>query len=172
MSDTRSPRRTFPHPDGHHLAQVNFATAIADLDDPVMDGFVSALAAVNGIAEKSPGFVWRLKDKDDEAAAMAILGDPRETFTLSVWQSAADLEFFAWNTVHRRFMKNRHKWFLPPRAPFLVMWWIPAGTIPTFPDALARLARLREQGPSEAGFGWDNLDGARAWQGVGSPPVS
>ena len=151
---------------------MNFATAIADLDDPVMDGFVSALAAVNGIAEKSPGFVWRLKDKDDEAAAMAILGDPRETFTLSVWQSAADLEFFAWNTVHRRFMKNRHKWFLPPRAPFLVMWWIPAGTIPTFPDALARLARLREQGPSEAGFGWDNLDGARAWQGVGSPPVS
>jgi len=171
MSDTRSPRRTFPHPDGHHLAQVNFATAIADLDDPVMDGFVSALAAVNGIAEKSPGFVWRLKDKDDEAAAMAILGDPRETFTLSVWQSAADLEFFAWNTVHRRFMKNRHSWFLPPGAPFLVMWWFPAGTIPTFPDALARLKRLREEGPSEVGFGWDNLPGTRLWQTAGHPPV-
>jgi heme-degrading monooxygenase HmoA len=161
----------FHQPAGHHLAQVNFATAIADLDDPVMAGFVDALAAVNGIAERSPGFVWRLKDRDEEAAALAILGDPRETFTLSVWQSAADLEFFAWNTVHRRFMKNRHRWFLPPKAPFLVMWWVPAGTIPTFPDALARLERLRDEGPSESGFGWDNLPGTRVWQTASHPPV-
>ena len=161
----------YHQPPGHHLAQLNFATAIANLDDPVMAGFVEALAAVNGIAERSPGFVWRLKDKVDEAAALAMIGDPRETFTMSVWERAADLEFFAWNTVHRRFMKNRHRWFRPPTAPFLVMWWLPAGTIPTFADALARLGRLRNDGPSEAGFGWDNLPGTRLWQTAGHPPV-
>lgn len=169
MPDAKSDRLTFPQPDGHHLAQLNFATAIADLDDPVMAGFVDALATVNGIAERSPGFVWRIRDSQ-EAAAQAIIGDPRETFTMSVWETAADLEFFAWNTVHRRFMKNRHGWFLPPATPFLVMWWIEIGTIPTIEDALARLARLREEGPSEAGFGWDNLDGTRVWQTAGPPP--
>ena len=171
MTVMRTDRRTFPQPDGHHLAQLNFARAIADLDDPVMAGFVTALAAVNGIAEKSPGFVWRLKDRAEEEAAMRILGDPRETFTLSVWRSAADLEFFVWNTVHRRFMKNRHRWFVPPPAPFLVMWWVPEGTKPAFADALARLERLRREGPSADGFGWDNLAGTRAWQTAGPPPM-
>ena len=170
MPDAQPHRLTFPQPDGYHLAQLNFATAIADLDDPVMAGFVDALATLNGIAEKSPGFVWRLKGSQ-EAAAQAIVGDPRETFTMSLWESAAELEFFAWNTVHRRFMKNRHSWFRRPAAPFLVMWWLPAGTIPAFTDALARLARLREERPSEAGFGWDNLDGPRAWQTAGPPPL-
>jgi hypothetical protein len=170
MPDAKPAHLTFPQPDRHHLAQLNFATAIADLDDPVMAGFVDALAVVNGIAERSQGFVWRIKDSQ-EAAAQAIVGDRRETFTMSLWESAADLEFFAWNTVHRRFMKDRHSWFRPPSAPFLVMWWLPAGTIPAFTDALARLARLREEGPSEAGFGWDNLEGPRAWQTAGPPPL-
>ncbi|MEK9559027.1 MAG: DUF3291 domain-containing protein, partial [Alphaproteobacteria bacterium] len=90
---------------------------------------------------------------------------------MSVWASAADLEFYIWNTVHRRFMKNRHRWFLPPVEPFFVMWWIEAGTVPTIEDALERLARLRRDGPSEAGFGWDNLPGTRIWQTTGHPPV-
>ena len=42
----------FAQPDGHHLAQLNLAAAVADLDDPVMAGFMNALAGVNAIAEK------------------------------------------------------------------------------------------------------------------------
>ena len=34
--------RLFPQPDGHHLAELNIATSIADLDDPVMAGFERA----------------------------------------------------------------------------------------------------------------------------------
>ena len=163
-------RTVFPQPAGHHLAQINLARAVDDLDQPAMAAFMEALARVNAIAAKSPGYVWRLNDPDLDAQAKALLDDPRETYTLSVWDSADALEFFAWNTVHRRFMKNRHGWFLPPATPFLVMWWIEIGTIPTIEDALARLARLREEGPSEAGFGWDNLDGTRVWQTAGPPP--
>ena len=72
-----------------------------------MDG----LAGVNAIAEKSDGFIWRLTDPAADAAAKALLADPRETYTLSLWRDAAALEFFVWNTVHRRFMRNRHSWF-------------------------------------------------------------
>ena len=164
-------RLTFPQPAGHHLAQINLARAVDDLDQPAMAEFVTALAKVNAIAAKSPGYVWRLNDPALDAEARALLDDPRETYTLSVWDSADALEFFAWNTVHRRFMNNRHKWFVPPTAPFLAMWWIPVGRTPDFADALARLDHLRRHGPSERGFGWANLAGTRAWQSTDAPPV-
>lgn len=167
----------FPQPEGHHLATLNIAMAIADLDDPVMRDFVKALDAVNGIADRSAGFVWRLKDdsgRGDAARVSPHMRDPRLTATLSVWERAADLEFFAWNTVHRRFMNNRHRWFLPPRKAFLVMWWIPAGTLPDIDDAFDRLTKLQDHGPSDTGFGWANLQGRRAWQNdgetAGGPP--
>ena len=164
-------RLTFPQPAGHHLAQINLARAVDDLDKPAMAEFMAALDKVNAIAAKSPGYVWRLVDPVAHEAAKALLGDPRETYTLSVWDSADALEFFVWNTVHRRFMNNRHKWFVPPTAPFLAMWWIPQGTTPDFADALARLNHLRAHGPSERAFGWASLAGTRAWQSHGAPPV-
>ena len=74
--------------------RVEPAAAVADLDDPVMAGFMNALAGVNAIAEKSDGFVWRQKDPAVDAAAKALLDDPRDTYTLSVWEDAAALEFF------------------------------------------------------------------------------
>jgi len=164
-------RAVFPQPAGHHLAQINLARAVDDLDKPAMAEFMAALDKVNAIAAKSPGYVWRLDDPVAHEQAKTLLGDPRETYTLSVWDSADALEFFAWNTVHRRFMNNRHKWFVPPTAPFLAMWWIPAGTTPEFPEALARLDHLRKHGPSHRAFGWRNLAGTRAWQSDGPPPI-
>ena len=162
---------TFPQPDGHHLAQINLARAVDNLDQPAMAEFMAALDGVNAIAAKTPGFVWRLDDPALDAQAKALLDDPRETYTLSVWDSADALEFFAWNAVHRRFMNNRHKWFVPPELPFLAMWWLPAGTTPDFADALARLNHLREFGASARAFGWTNLAGTRAWLTDGPPPV-
>ena len=71
MPDAKPAHLTFPQPNRHHLAQLNFATAIADLDDPVMAGFIDALAVVNGIAERSQGFVWRIKDGQEAADEVA-----------------------------------------------------------------------------------------------------
>ena len=52
-------RQVFPQQAGRHLAQVNLARAVDDLDQPAMAEFIAALKKVNGIAERSPGFVWR-----------------------------------------------------------------------------------------------------------------
>ena len=171
MPDGQATGQIFPQPDGHHLAQVNLARAVDDLDQPAMAAFMQALDKVNAIAAKTPGYVWRLVDPVAHEEAKMLLGDPRETYTLSVWETADALEFFAWNTVHRRFMNNRHRWFVPPTSPFLAMWWIPVGTRPDFADALARLEHLRANGPSERAFGWKNLAGTRAWQSQGAPPL-
>jgi hypothetical protein len=47
-----------------HLAQVNTARMNADLDDPVMSGFVQRLDEINALADGSKGFVWRFQTEE------------------------------------------------------------------------------------------------------------
>ena len=46
-----------------HLAQLNIGKFRFPTDDPRMAGFMQNLDRVNAIAERSEGFVWRLKDE-------------------------------------------------------------------------------------------------------------
>ena len=119
MPDKPSQDQIFAQPAGHCLAELNIATSVADLDNPAMAEFMNALDVENAIANRSPGFVWRLKDESGNAIGFKRDGDPRESYILSVWERAQDLEFYIWNTVHRRFKNQRHKWFLPASAPYL-----------------------------------------------------
>jgi hypothetical protein len=51
-----------------HLAQINIGRIVgADINDPVMKTFVDQLEEVNALAEGSKGFVWRLKDENNNA---------------------------------------------------------------------------------------------------------
>ena len=150
-------------PDGHCLAELNIGLAVADLDAPTMADFMKTLDKVNRIADRSPGFVWRLQDEAGNATGVKFSENPREIVNLSVWQTSADLEHYVWNTVHRQFMKRRAEWFVPLDQPYFVLWWVPAGVLPTLAEALDRLAWLRSDGPSAHAFGWSNLLGQRIW---------
>jgi hypothetical protein len=44
-----------------HLAQMNVATALYDMEDRRMAKFVGRLAEINALADAAPGFVWRLQ---------------------------------------------------------------------------------------------------------------
>jgi hypothetical protein len=55
----------------HHLAQINIARLIAPLDDPKIAGFVSQLEPINAVADRAPGFVWRLKSESGNATDIA-----------------------------------------------------------------------------------------------------
>jgi hypothetical protein len=46
-------------PPNHHLAQLNIGRIRYEIDDPRMADFTNNLALVNGIAERSAGFIWR-----------------------------------------------------------------------------------------------------------------
>ena len=45
----------------YHVAQVNIGRVRAPIEDPVMAGFVRRLDEINVLADRSPGFVWRLQ---------------------------------------------------------------------------------------------------------------
>ena len=89
-------------PPQSHLAQLNVACAPDDMDSPRLSGFMGALDRVNGVAERSPGFVWRLKDDAGNATDIKVTADPRYIVNLSVWETPAHLEHFVWNTAHKR----------------------------------------------------------------------
>ena len=119
-------------PANTHLAQLNIAAAVDDLESKQLADFMAALDRVNAVAERSPGFVWRLQDADGNATSIKASDDPRLVVNMSVWETPHQLEQFVWNTIHKRVYTKRTKWFSRTgHERSFVMWWVPAGHLPT-----------------------------------------
>jgi Domain of unknown function (DUF3291) len=147
-----------------HLAQLNIGRVLGGPNDPRMADFYNNLAKINALAERMPGFVWRLKDASgDSAMALHWPGDPTMNVNMSVWESAEALGKFVFQTVHRNIYARKHEFFEVPEKPTVVMWWIPVGHIPTLEEAKGRLEHYRQYGTSEFAFGWADLPDAKAF---------
>src|SRR5919112_4903534 len=136
----------------HHLAQVNVATLRASLDSPELAGFVAQLEPINALADGSPGFVWRLQTEDGDATAIRPFEDERIILTMSVWESPAALHAYVYQSAHAEVMRRRREWFSRMTDAFLALWWVPAGHRPTVAEGVARLERLRDDGPTPHAF--------------------
>ena len=146
-----------------HLAQLNIARPRFPLEDPRMADFVGNLDRVNAVAERSPGFVWRLIGDGNDATDLSFEDDPDVIINMSVWESGEHLEHFVWNTVHKAIYRRRGEWFPPLGKPHFVMWYVPAGHEPTLAEAKARLDHLAANGPSDHAFGWEGLPNLKRW---------
>jgi hypothetical protein len=71
---------------------------------------------------------------------------------MSVWQDVESLFDFVYRSSHRLVMAKRRNWFVPPEGAYQVLWWIPAGSIPTPQQGLERLRHLERNGPSTHAF--------------------
>jgi hypothetical protein len=147
-----------------HLAQLNIGRFRYPTGDPRMADFVNNLDLVNGLAERSAGFVWRLKDDSGNATNFRPFPDPQMAVNLSVWESVEALERYVYQTVHNRFYGRRQEWFDTLEGPHSVMWWIPAGHLPTLTEARERLEHLAARGPSDHAFGWVSVPSAQLWK--------
>jgi hypothetical protein len=135
-----------------HLAQLNVGRLRAPLDDPRIDDFRNNLERVNALAEVSRGFVWRLQDEGGDATGIKAFDDELEIINLTVWESIDALADFTYRSAHVQFLRRRREFFEAPTQPILCLWWIPAGTIPSVTDAVARLEHLRAHGPTPTAF--------------------
>ncbi|NOJ14286.1 DUF3291 domain-containing protein [Vibrio splendidus] len=134
------------------LAQLNIALAKYPLDAPEIKEFIDNLELVNGIAESSEGFVWRLKDESGDATNIQAFDDPNMIVNMSVWDSVDSLKNFMFRTHHRDFMRRKGDWFHRLPEDTYVLWWIEADHIPTLEEAIERLEHLREIGDSPYAF--------------------
>jgi hypothetical protein len=124
----------------------------APLDDPLMEGFRSQLERINAVADRSPGFVWRLQTPDGDATAIRTFEDDRILFNMSVWESLEALHQYVYEGPHLGPLRDRREWFLPFEGPMLALWWIPAGHVPTVKEAKEKLEELGRIGPTAAAF--------------------
>ena len=158
-----------------HLAQLNVGRLLADPDDPRVAPFMRALDQVNGVGKRSPRFVWMIEGSGEPGIGNTetkIDGAPRFIANLSVWRDVESLEAFVWKTVHRQFYDRRAEWFEVLGEMHFATWWVVPGHRPSFDEALARLANLREHGDSDHAFGWAFLSEARLWQEDGCANVA
>lgn len=137
---------------GHHLAQFNIAQAKAPLDDPLLADFMARLDEINALAEDSPGFVWRLQSDSGNATDIRAYDDPRTLINMSVWDSPKALFDYVYKSGHGKVMARRKEWFERFDGPYVVLWWVPAGHLPTLEEARDRLVHLERHGPSAHAF--------------------
>ena len=142
-----------------HLAEFNIARIKYPLDDPRMREFVDNVDRINKLADKLPGFVWRLQGESGHAMDMRVYDDPAILPNLTVWTNVEALERFVFKTVHGRFFDRRETWF-EQQEQTLVLWWVPAGHRPTLEEGVARLDHLRAHGSFDFAFGWESLPAA------------
>ncbi len=136
----------------YHLAQVNIARMRAPLTDPVMAGFVAELDAINALADSSPGFIWRLQTSEGNATDIRPYEDDLILVNLSLWASLADLSTFVYKSRHRQVLQQRQQWFQRFNGPYVALWWVPSGHIPTVEEAKEHLAHLSIHGETPYTF--------------------
>jgi hypothetical protein len=148
-----------------HIAELNIGRLRYPLNDPRLADFVDNLARVNEMAERMPGFVWRLKGEDPgNALDVRPFADPTMAVNMSVWETVADLENFVWKTVHQRLYNRKAEWFEKLKSHHLVMWYVAQGHVPTLADAEERLHHLEAHGNTDFAFDWSHLEHVKLWQ--------
>lgn len=137
---------------GYHLAQLNIGRPAAPLDSAQLADFVAGLEPVNAAADAAPGFVWRLKEEGGDATSFVIYDEPVILVNMSVWTGRQALLGFVYSDTHRALLRRRREFFTRMAQAYTVLWWVPAGHLPTVAEAQERLDHLRAHGPSGHAF--------------------
>jgi hypothetical protein len=137
---------------GYHIAQINIGRITAALEDPVMTGFVARLDEINALADRSPGFVWRLQESGGNATYLRPYADDRILVNMSVWETVEALSHFVYRTAHVELLRQRQQWFEKFSGAYAALWWVPASHVPGIDEAKKRLAHLEAHGPTEFAF--------------------
>jgi len=136
----------------YHIAQVNIGRMKGPLDDPAMAGFVNRLEEINALADRSPGFVWRLQASNGNATYVRPYDDQSILVNMSVWETVEALKRYVYHTAHAELLRQREAWFEKFASVYAALWWVPAGHIPGVDEAKKRLAHLEAHGPSQFAF--------------------
>ncbi len=136
----------------YELAQLNIGVIKGPMDSPIMADFAANLERINALAERSPGFAWRLQTEEGDATAIRPFENENMLVNMSVWRDVESLNKYVYNSAHVELMRRRREWFERMNEAFLVLWWVPKGHRPSVAEAIAKLEVLRAKGPSPEAF--------------------
>jgi hypothetical protein len=136
----------------YHIAQINIGTVKGPMDSEIMHSFASRLDEINAVADGASGFVWRLQTPEGNATSIHVYDDDRLLINMSVWESIEALHQYVYSSAHVELLRNRADWFEKMDVPIMVLWWVPAGHIPTPEEAKEKLTLLEKHGPTPLAF--------------------
>jgi hypothetical protein len=136
----------------YELAQLNIGIIKGPMDSPVMADFAGNLERINALAERTPGFVWRLQTEEGDATAIRPFENPNMLVNMSVWRDVESLNKYVYSSAHVEIMRRRREWFERMQEAFLVLWWVPKGHRPSVAEAIAKLEVLRSKGSTAEAF--------------------
>ncbi len=136
----------------HHLAQVNIARMLAPIDSAIMADFVNNLDRINEIAERSNGFVWRLKGDENNATSLRVFEDDFLIINMSVWESKEALFDFTYRSGHLEVFTRKKEWFSAMESVHMAFWYVVPGHEPSPEEARERLRYLNEHGETPYAF--------------------
>jgi hypothetical protein len=134
------------------VAQLNVARLRAPLDAPELADFVAWLEPINALADRAPGFVWRLQTDDGDATSIRVFDDDMLIVNMSVWESIDALNAFVYRSDHKDVFARRKEWFERIDDAYVVLWWHPADEPPAVEEGARRLEHLRAHGPTPEAF--------------------
>ncbi len=121
-------------------------------------GYFALSPDVFGSAAGTAGFVARNTEPYAEPSHRRVprFFDPqRHAFPLQTLTTWADLEAvyaFAYRGQHGAALRRRREWFVDGEWPTVVAWWVGAGHLPSWEEAVACLEHLHDHGPSPFAF--------------------
>ena len=135
-----------------HLAQVNIGIVRAPVASPELADFVAQLDPINALADRSPGFVWRLQSDAGNATSIHAFDDERILMNMSVWRSLEELRDYVYRSAHVEVLRRRSDWFERMTEVHLALWWLPTDRLPTVEEAKWRVELVRRHGPTAEAF--------------------
>ena len=141
----------------YHIAQINIARTLAPLTDPIMAEFVAQLAPINVLADRSPGFVWRLQSEIGDATSIRAYEDDSIIVNLTVWEGVDPLREYVYKSAHYRVLRDRKRWFQKFDGPYYALWWVPVGQLPSTEEGKERLDYLRKHGDTAYAFSFRHV---------------
>jgi hypothetical protein len=136
----------------YELAQLNIGIIKGPMDSAVMADFAANLERINALADRSPGFAWRLQSDQGNATSIRPFENENLLLNMSVWRDVESLQRYVYGSAHVEIMRRRREWFERMPEAFLVLWWVPVGHRPSIAEAIARLEVLRAKGPTAEAF--------------------
>jgi hypothetical protein len=134
----------------YNLVHANIATARASFDDPLMKDFVERIEEIDALAQSWPGFIAQpaLPDEGEIYQEPILLN-------VSIWDSIKKLEEFTYASRHTDLLMRRAEWFVPSDQPAYVLYWSPAGELPTEKEIKQRHEYLYQHGATPFAFTFD-----------------
>lgn len=134
----------------YHLIHANIVTACAPFDDPLMKGFVEWIDEIDALAQSWPGFIAQPTLPDEGL----IYSEPT-LVNVSIWDSVENLQEFTYASRHADLLKRRAEWFVQSDLPAYVLYWSPAGEVPTEAKIKQRREHLYQHGVTPFAFTFD-----------------